>query len=181
MGLSIREVQPGDLAPRQGQDLDSIFFEASGRTFASEHDQVDFHERWLGRYLKGGTDVVIVAQDGPALLGYLVGALTDPAEQPRFSDLSYFNGEFRDLCDAYPAHLHMNVAATARGRGIGALLIEAFALRAEGAGAPGMHVVTGRDARNVSFYTRSGFTILRTAFWNGRQIAFLGRPLAPRP
>jgi GNAT superfamily N-acetyltransferase len=103
--------------------------------------------------------------------------LEDPAGQERFGDIGYFRGEFRTLCRRYPAHLHINLAPAFRNRGIGARLIAAFADRAAAAGAPGMHVVTARDARNVRFYARCGFAELGTACWNGREVAFLGKPL----
>jgi GNAT superfamily N-acetyltransferase len=157
--------------------VDAIFFEASGRTgFASAHERDVFHERWLGRYLNGGTDVVLVAQDAAGTIaGYLVGALHDPAEQDRFADIAYFRGAFRELCRRYPAHLHINLAPRFRNRGIGARLIAAFAAEAAAAGAPGLHVVTAKDARNVRFYARCGLAEVGATAWNGRDVVFLAK------
>ena len=58
----------------------------------------------------------------------------------------------------YPAHLHMNVAAEARGRGIGGALLEAHldALRAHGV--PGVHLFCGPAP--LDFYARHGFALL---------------------
>ena len=174
----IGELKAGDLTRDETEQIDRIFLEASGRIFASQAELADFRERWLGRYLHGGTDVLLVARDcRQSIAGYLVGALDDPAEQTRFADLPYFRGEFRDFCQAYPAHLHINLAPAARRKGLGGRLIEAFAVRARTAGAAGMHVVTGREARNVSFYTRCGFTLLGAAPRNGGEVVFLGRRL----
>lgn len=158
--------------------VEAIFFEASGRTFEPGPERDAFRERWLGRYLEGGSDVVLVALDGAAhAVGYLVGALEDPAGQARFSDIGYFRGAFAGLCRRFPAHLHINLAPQSRGKGIGAQLIEAFAAHASAAGAPGMHVVTGKGMRNVRFYERCGFAELGGARWNNREIVFLGREL----
>lgn len=171
-------VRLGDdgLSPALAAQVDAIFFEASGRTFAPGPERSAFRERWLGRFLQGGTDVVLLAVDGrETVAGYLVGALEDPAQQPRFADITYFASDFRDLCRRYPAHLHINLAPAFRNRGVGAQLIEAFAARASGA--PGMHVVTGRQARNVSFYARCGFSQVGATVWNGSDIVFLGRSL----
>jgi GNAT superfamily N-acetyltransferase len=170
---------PPDLASQ----IDGIFFEASSRSsFVSAEERAAFRERWLGRYLKGGTDVVLVAQDRDgSVAGYLVGALDDPAGQDRFADIGYFRAAFGDLCRRYPAHLHINLAPAFRSRGIGARLIDAFAARAAAAGAPGLHVVTARGMRNVRFYTRCGFSELGAAAWNGREVVFLGKPLTPPP
>jgi GNAT superfamily N-acetyltransferase len=120
--------------------------------------------------------LVALAASG-AVAGYLVGALEDPAKQERFADIGYFRGAFRALCRRYPAHLHINLAPTFRSRGIGARLIAAFADAAADAGAPGMHVVTARDARNVRFYARCGLAELGVAPWNDRQLVFLARRL----
>jgi GNAT superfamily N-acetyltransferase len=159
--------------------VDAIFFDASGRGFRSEAERAAFHERWLGRYLLGGTDVVLLAMaDEQTVAGYLVGSIEDPSVQDRFADISYFSRDFRDLCRRYPAHLHVNLRPASRGRGLGARLVETFASRVRDAGAPGLHVVTGKQARNATFYARCGFTELGTADWNGGAIVFLGRPLA---
>src|SRR5262245_50966579 len=168
----------GSMPPVISAQVEAIFFEASGRRgFASPEARVAFRERWLGRYLRGG-DVVLVAEHRQGTVaGYLVGAVEDPADQDRFADIGYFRGEFRPLCRRFPAHLHINLAPAFRSRGIGASLIAAFAARAAEARAPGLHVVTARDARNVRFYARCGFAELGAAPWNGRQLVFLGKPL----
>lgn len=166
------------LTPALVAQVDAIFFEASGRTFALGPERTAFRERWLGRFLQGGTDVVLLAIDGrETVAGYLVGALDDPAQQPRFADITYLAGDFRDLCRRYPAHLHINLAPAFRNRGVGVQLIEAFAARASGAGAPGMHVVTGKQARNIGFYARCGFSQVGATVWNDSDIVFLGRGL----
>ena len=159
--------------------IDAIFFGGSGCSLAAGTERTAFRERWLGRYLQGGSDVVLVAlEDGATVAGYLVGALDDPSLQARFSDISYFRDDFRELCRSYPAHLHVNVAPAFRGRKLGTLLVDTFAKHARIAGAPGMHVVTAREARSASFYARCGFAKLGTTTWNDRELVFLGRSLA---
>ena len=177
--VTIRALPDGRMSPEVAAQVDAIFFEASGRrSFASQDERAAFRERWLGRYLRGGCDIVLVAESGQNMVaGYLVGAVHDPAEQDRFADIGYFRTEFRALCRRYPAHLHINLAPAFRNRGIGARLIDAFAVRAAETGAPGMHVVTARGARNVRFYARCGLTELGAAPWNGGQVAFLAKSL----
>jgi ribosomal protein S18 acetylase RimI-like enzyme len=63
-------------------------------------------------------------------------------------------------CDAYPAHLHVDLSAAARGGGVGRQLIRRFA-EALPPGT-GLHVVV--DPQNpgaLAFYPRVGFTELR--------------------
>jgi GNAT superfamily N-acetyltransferase len=160
--------------------LEAIMLGASGRTLEPGPERDAFQERWLWRYLQGGSDVALVAWAGPGLVaGYLVGALENPALQERFHDLPYFRDDFSGLCESFPAHLHINLSPAFRSQGIGARLIIAFADHARHARAPGMHVVTGRGMRNVGFYERCGFTERGSATWNGQEIVFLGRNLGP--
>jgi GNAT superfamily N-acetyltransferase len=164
--------------PELVAQVEAIFWQTSARTFPPGPERDTFRERWLGRYMRGGSDVVLLALVGEdTVAGYLVGALENPAEQPRFTDIGYFRTDFSDLTRRFPAHLHINLAADFRSQGIGAQLIEAFAGHAKRAGAPGVHAVTGKGMRNVRFYTRCGFVERATALWNGREIVFLGREL----
>jgi GNAT superfamily N-acetyltransferase len=170
-----------DLAARPAllAQVEEILFATAARSYAPGPAREAFRERWLGRYLRGGGDVVLLAlADARTVAGYLVGALENPAAQARFGDTGYFRTDFAQLCRDYPAHLHINLAAPFRSRGIGAQLIEAFAAHARAAGAPGMHVVTGKGMRNVGFYLRHGFVALGEARWNDNNILFLGRDLA---
>ena len=175
--ITIARQTPDRLAPFVAQ-VDAIFFETSTRAFAPGPERDAFRERWLGRYLQGGSDVILLALHGPdTVAGYLVGALENPAEQERFADIDYFRTHFAEACRRFPAHLHINLAARFRSRGIGATLIDAFAEHARAAGAPGMHIVTGSNMRNVRFYERCGFMRQAVAQRAGGEAVFLGRAL----
>jgi GNAT superfamily N-acetyltransferase len=177
-GADIRICRLADVpdAGRVVAQINAIFFEASAtQTFASATARAAFRERWLGRYLAHFPNEALLAcgLDGD-VVGYLVGCLEDPARNGHFEDVSYFAG-FAPLTRRFPAHLHINLRPAFRSRGIGANLIEAFATHAAAVGVPGMHVVTGEGARNVSFYLRCGFEPLGSTEWQGKQLAFLGR------
>jgi len=154
---------------RLDEELDAIFFEASGtKSFPDETARAVFRDRWLGRYLKLHPRWAYLAvADGGAVAGYLVGALD---EANGFEDFAAASRRF-------PAHLHINLAPQFRSRGIGAALIERFAADAAAAGARGVHVVTSADARNVQFYERAGFYPRARTTVNGRELVFLGREL----
>ncbi len=149
--------------------LDAIFFEASGtKSFASNEARAAFRERWLSRYfIQHPRWAYLALTSSGTLVGYLVGAIN---EATGFED-------FAGVAQQFPAHLHVNLAPHYRSRGIGAQLIEAFAVDAARAGAIGMHVVTSVDARNVLFYERIGFSERARTTVNGRELAFLGRVL----
>jgi GNAT superfamily N-acetyltransferase len=175
--VRIVDLKTAPASPQLLKEIEAIFFAASGRSFDLGAERDAFHERWLGRYLWTATDVALVAVEGGNTAGYLVGCFEDPALQERFGDISYFRESFSALTKRYPAHLHINLASRYRSQGIGARLIEAFAVRATAAGTRGMHVVTGQGMRTVSFYLRCGFAERATAMWNGRPIVFLARNL----
>jgi GNAT superfamily N-acetyltransferase len=178
--IAVRKTQADRLSPALIEQIDTIFFEASSRTFPPGPERDAFRERWLGRYLKGGSDALFLALQGEdRVAGYLVGAVENPALQERFADIAYFRTEFAELCRQFPAHLHINLSPAFRNRGIGARLIEAFADYASGQGAAGMHIVTGQGMRNVRFYERCGFKERGKAPWKGGEVVFLGRFLEP--
>lgn len=166
--------------------VEEIFFEASGtKSFASDDERRTFCERWLGRYLAHDAGWFYVAMTAPladessgrgTVAGYLAGSLDDPATTPRFADIDYFR-DLTPLTARYPAHLHINLAPQFRSRGWGEALIAAFAADAKKAGAPGMHVITGRGLRNVRFYAACGFTEVGSVVWRDRELVMLGRTL----
>ncbi|MGE3916050.1 MAG: GNAT family N-acetyltransferase [Hyphomicrobiaceae bacterium] len=156
--------------------LDPIFFDASlTKTFTDEAARRAFRERWLGRFLVRWPELAHVAlTDTGALVGYIVGAHGDPALDAAFSEIGFYR-VLRHLTPRYPAHLHINLAAGARNQGVGSRLIAAFLADAKGAGLPGVHLVTGRDSRNRSFYARNGFACVAELDWGGTPIVMLAR------
>lgn len=164
--------------------LDAIFFEASlTKSFAGEAARAAFRERWLGRYLTLAPKLAHFAfvsdeGGGERLAGYVVGTHDDPAHDPRFADIGYFPS-LAAWTRRFPAHLHINLAAAERSRGIGSALIERFAADAAAAGAAGVHVVTGAASRNVAFYRRNGFDTAHVFPWNGADLVLLGRDVVP--
>jgi GNAT superfamily N-acetyltransferase len=163
---------------RIGQ-IETIFFASSNvQQFADDAERAVFRQRWLGRYLDHWPEHVFVASTpDDRVIGYLAGCLEDPATHPVFADIGYMPA-FADLSQSYPAHLHINLDPAWRSGGIGTRLIDAFCAHAAGR-APGVHVVTGRTSRNVRFYKRNGFRMLRTTRspWSDAEIAFLARTL----
>ncbi|HZS35116.1 MAG TPA: hypothetical protein VFC42_17255 [Methylomirabilota bacterium] len=78
------------------------------------------------------------------------------------------------LLDRYPAHLHMNVGAASRGRGIGAALLTRFLGDLVSTGIGGVHLLCGPGPR--AFYLRAGFAELGALEARpGRVVYLLGR------
>ncbi len=175
-GAIIQRLTALDNWPLRTAELDPVFFEASlTKTFPTAAARLAFRERWLGRFLEHWPELAHVAVGGDGvLLGYIVGAHKDPAADPRFADIGFYR-ELGHVTPQYPAHLHINLAPEARGRRVGSRLIEAFMADARVARLPGVHLVTGRDSRNRSFYARLGFAPVVELVWEGTPIVMLGR------
>jgi GNAT superfamily N-acetyltransferase len=167
-----------DTSETRRAEIEAIFFAASPtRTFATDAERAVFRDKWLGRYLESFPHLTFVSVDAEdCVTGYVVGAAHNPTDDLRFADIGYFRA-FGDLSEAYPAHLHINLAPRARNRQLGGRLIEAFANAARAEGAGGLHVVTSENARNRTFYGRQGFALKATILWLGNPIVFLAKPL----
>jgi GNAT superfamily N-acetyltransferase len=161
--------------------LDAIFFGSSNtKTFESDEIRRQFRDRWLGRYLRLDPAEAFLAVDRTgSIVGYLVGCLSDPARESRFEDIGYFH-LLADLTTRFPAHLHVNLAPSWRGTGVGSRLVGQFITHAAQKGSRGVHVVTSEGARNVGFYNRNGFTQQRTFTSRGNSLVMLGRSLEPK-
>jgi GNAT superfamily N-acetyltransferase len=165
--------------------IDRIFRATAVRWPADAQAAAAFHDLWLGQYLRHEPELVVLAlaTASPAteadVLGYIVGCRIDPAISPRFAALDYFRA-FAPQTAAFPAHLHINLEAAARGRGIGGALVEALCTRLAAEGVPGIHVVTGRDQRNVRFYTRLGFVERARAPRGATEVLLLARRIRAR-
>ena len=157
--------------------LDHIFYTSSAtKTFPNELEREVFRERWLGRYLVHDSAWFYVALTGEKVVGYLAGSIDDPARQERFADVGYLP-QLADQTARYPAHLHINIHADWRSTGLGARLIERLVFDLQRVGVPGVHLVTSRFSRNVSFYERNGFAPVRILKWGDGEILMLGRLL----
>jgi GNAT superfamily N-acetyltransferase len=178
--ISIRRYLDVPDHARLADAIEAIFFEASNtKSFASAAARATFRERWLGRYLRNHPQFVYLAMTASnEVAGYLVGAIAGPASAARFADDGY-PASFREASKPYPAHLHINLAPSYRGFGIGGRLIEAFVADARSAGASGAHVITSAASDNVRFYIRNGFVeIARTRpveISSNEPLVFLGR------
>lgn len=154
-----------------------------------------FTDYWMTYYLEFEPEAAFVATEDDVPVGYLVGCTDTrrfedvqrtvvwPRLYRRFFTGRYgvpvrllrfmwrtLRSQVRDTpleppLDAYPAHLHMNLAAEYRGRGHGARLMERYLEYLRTRGVPGVHLITtDRNTVAVPFYERRGFTLhARTA------------------
>lgn len=159
-----------DIIPFQEKhlgELKDIFFESSTKkNFVDENEREAFFYKYAGFYLENYPSFCLVAVSD-RVLGYVLGAPETTRELYKLQPhLVHFESEF----GRYPAHLHMNCHSAARGQGVGGMLLDAFV---ELLAAPGLHIMTGKDVQNVSFYRKHGFVFERLS----HNILFMGRTL----
>ena len=166
------EILPFSKSPSLSS-LEEIFFLTSSiKEFSSAEARAKFVYKYFGLYYEKFADFCWYAQVGEKSLGYCLGSpITDSSFFIYQPHLEVFN----DLYAEFPAHLHINLHPDSQGLGIGKLLIEKWEEMARASGVGGMHIMTGVDARNKSFYLRQGFTkeVVRT--FKGNPILFMGK------
>lgn len=127
-----------------------------------------FAERWIAPYGRLRPDWTFVAGDEGAIVGYLTGAPDTAAFEeerrrafkPEPDAREFFPLEYRrQLWTRHPAHLHMNVAAAARGRGHGRALLGAFFAALRARGVPSAHLICGGGA--AGYWLKAGFADAR--------------------
>ncbi len=169
--------------PQLVDDVESILFETAGqRIFSDEIARAAFRHLWLGLYLDDSPDLAFVAVEQladrvPRVVGYVVGWPESAHGDARFAGLDYF-ACVADLLREAPAHLHVNLTSSARGKGVGRRLIVRLVDRLRERRVPALHVFTGAYADNVGFYVRCGFEPRACVLWQGRRLLCLTRSVA---
>jgi len=132
-------------------------------------------EKILG-YLTGCPDTRVFERrrffcnDLPLLAQVVAGAFPETQDTRMFvrrffhleksADRYFSNETRRALRTRFPAHLHINLAAESRGRGLGRLLLDDYFARLRAIGVPGVHVQCGQAP--LEFYRKTGFNILES-------------------
>jgi GNAT superfamily N-acetyltransferase len=139
---------------------------------------------------------VFVAEDDEGVAGYVVGTYDTrafnerlerewwpalrahyaqatgltPADRERVAYMHRPGDNPADIVAQYPAHIHMNLLPRLRGQRVGTGLLQMWIEQARDAGVSGIHLgASPSNAGGIAFWTRSGFTPLRTegAVWFG--------------
>ncbi|TVR67377.1 MAG: N-acetyltransferase [Spirochaetaceae bacterium] len=130
--------------------------------FISTRSREQFCYAYFGYYREAAPELFLVAFGKPPLpekvLGY-VCAVADTRNHPELYRLAPHIPLFDDLYDRFPAHFHIIIDASVRGRGVGTSLLGELEMRLrKSCGTSGLHLVTGEGSRCVNFYRKNGFT-----------------------
>ncbi len=177
--LSIMNITawPGGLSPQAKKVIREIFFvSASRKDFRDESERERFFQKWTEYYFSEHPRFVYTASDQQGLIiGYLTGCPDSHQALSHYKDQISSYSLFGDLFARFPAHLHINLAESARGKGVGSTLIKAF-IR-DLSGCLGVHIVTSPNQRNVEFYRKNAFTFEVVREFGGNKYLFMGRSL----
>jgi GNAT superfamily N-acetyltransferase len=98
------------------------------------------------------------------------------ADQRRASAIHHPERAPRDVVDAYPAHLHLNLLPGAQGQGVGLMLLKAWLELASKRGAAGVHVGVNRaNLRALRFWSQNNFKDLNPERRAGGRTVWMGR------
>lgn len=161
------------------RDIETIFFVTSATGGGLSGDARDrFFRRWTGYYLAACAESVFVWREPSGEnAAYLTGCLDSAAAASALRDEIFYFRHFAPHYTDYPAHFHINCRPERQGRGLGRALVAAFVGQCVERGVAGVHVVTGRDARNRHFYDKNGFALVDGARLADRDLVLLGRKL----
>lgn len=168
-------VKLGSYSEKDLAELKEIFFGSSTKKdFKDETEKNQFFEKYLGIYLRRFPEYFWVAREGK-ILGYMAGAPV--TRDPELLRIQPHLVTFDSHLDAYPAHLHVNFSSEARGKGLGSKLFSELEKQLQEAKIRGIHIMTGPDSRNKSFYQRLGFNFEITLSYLGNGILLMGKSL----
>ena len=142
------------------REAERIFFEtAPDLSRFTPEERSRFQYKYFGIYLET-PESFFVTKQGSRITGYLAGATET---RPLHYELNPYLESFKDQIESsFPAHLHINLHSDARGQGTGSALLQAFCSYLSEHNVSGVHIVTGKDARNAGFYSKNGFLTLAT-------------------
>jgi GNAT superfamily N-acetyltransferase len=156
--------------------VENIFFVSSSlKSFSSEERKQAFYKRWCKDYQQFYPEEFFIMIEDGKVLGYLSGC-SDSTKASELLEVPGYSA-FTDLFKIYPAHLHINFHPDSRGRGLGSVLIRYYVDFLKSKKVHGLHLVTSRDAQNVSFYERLGFTYSEGRKFNEMELYFMGSKL----
>lgn len=165
-----------ELRPKVIMAIEEIFFLSSSiKSFSSPEKKEAFFKKWCGDYLEYYSESFYLLYYEEALMGYLSGC------DNSLESLNILNvpghSIFADLFNAFPAHLHINFHPNARGKGWGSQLVRHYLDDLRLKKISGIHLITSKDAQNVSFYHRLGFNHTEVRKFNENELFFMGHIL----
>lgn len=195
--MTIREAQPAD-----EEAIIEICFESRRVGRDRVEDPEIFALRWALYYLRYEREFCFVAEEDGQVIGYILStADTERQEEghlkhiaplikekmaPDHPDYDFYTTLMKkrdtlgSLLDEYPAHLHINLTARCRGKGVGTLLMKKMEENMVKHGVKRIHLgVINTNLSAIGFYEKKGYQeIYRHTLEEGKSwVLFMGKTL----
>ena len=144
------------------EQIDSIFYKNSGKSFSNNDEKMNFKNKWLAPYFDNEKLFYCMIINGN-VVGYINGDIKT----------ENIHDEFVNFLQDFPAHLHINISQDFHGIGLGAELIKYFYEVLRENKIQGVHIVTSPISRNVKFYERNGHRFTRVS--SCQRYLFMGK------
>lgn len=167
-----------DLNNSQKNKVNQIFFQNSSvNKFEDLKSKDAFFYKYLGHYQQNYPDLLITIMEDSTVLGYICGSSDSQNDKILYELVNYYN-LFSDYFNDYPAHLHINISQKFTGKGLGGLLLSRFERKLTQLNCKGVHLVTGVDSRNISFYRKNGYGFAVERKFKSTPLLFLSKSLS---
>ena len=160
--------------------LKEIFFTTSSRqNFSNNGEKEQFFKKWTSLYIQYFKNEIffIYEPEIKTYRAYLTGCFDShqflKLALEQHPDFATFSGYFKE----FPAHLHINCAPEAQGKGYGRILISHYINQLKIKKIPGVHIVTSQQSSNVEFYKKIGFSYIVDKELNNHKLRFMGMNL----
>ena len=171
--LNIKEASDEEI-----NELKEIFFESSSiDSFSSKEDENSFLYKYFDIYRLNYSSLFFYVKKEKKILGYICGVLDTRAMDQLEESFPYYNNLEDKTLNQYPSHLHINMHKESRGLGLGTQVLEHFCSEIKAIKSFGVHIFTGVDSKNISFYRKNGFCDELSVEYNGTFVQFMGRKI----
>lgn len=156
--------------------VNNIFFESSGKKqFPSKKEKEEFQYKYLDFYKVFYPHYFFVLCDEKPV-GYTCG-VPEILKAKKLFEITQHLHAFKEMYKELPGHLHINMAAESRGKGLGTVLINQFEKALIKDKIKGLHIITSPNARNCTFYLKNDFNIHKQNTYKDIEYKFMGKYL----
>ena len=173
--MSVTFLDLVSLCKNDYQTVLDIFYETSGKkNFSSNEEKSNFEFKYFRYYLEKEPRLCFCVKLDERIIGYIIGSSDTLRDKELFNHSPYLE-LFKEFYVDFPAHLHLNLTSSTRGKGVGVLLINEFISRI--LPIAGVHIITGSRERNIHFYQKCGFNYMEYSNDETKSLIFMGKKL----
>lgn len=148
------------------------------QNFDSVEERILFQKKYFDDYLNSWPDLGLGIFHNDTSAGYILGcADTFNALKNSLLVETLYPAEFLPYLEKFPAHLHIDLAPTHQGQGLGTWAINNWLDLMKSKSVPAAHVITMVEHPSFEFYRRHFFHELHRLPRGEKHLSLLGRSL----